>query len=56
MQISTAHSGLGAFVSLANPGKAKRGKKNRETAHTVERGEETEGWDSMGWIGEDLVL
>lgn len=29
MQISTAHSGLNAFVSPANPGKTERGKKTK---------------------------
>lgn len=70
MQISTAHTGLRSFVSAANPGKAESGKKNsgreagkgeekkkkKQHTHTVESGKEKEVWDSVGWIGEDLVL
>lgn len=61
MPISSARSGLNAFVSLffswfwiMNRGRTVEKKPH---THIQERvGEEKEGSDSRGWIGEDLVL
>lgn len=43
-----------SFVSFVNPGKAER--KGGKSMGIASSGEEKEDWDSIGWIGEDLVL
>lgn len=42
--------------SAHNPGKAERGKKNRGENTYSREWERRKGWDSNGWIEEDLVL